>query len=229
MTRARRSSLNDREGRWRAEHEARRARALEAARYGWDSSPVSTARLAMETWDAICEHEWGLVSDNFFTWPHDLWQIDRHYQHIGSSGGAGVGYGAPAAVGAALAHRDAGRIAVNFQADGDMMYVPGVFWTAAHHRIPLLSVMHNNRAYHQELMHLQRMAVRRRRGVDGSAKIGNALEDPNIDFAAMARSMGVWAQGPVEDPRMLRPLLREAMAVIDSGEPAFIDVVAQPR
>jgi len=229
MTRARRSSLNDREGRWRAEHEARRARALEAARYGWDSSPVSTARLAMETWDAIREHEWGLVSDNFFTWPHDLWQIDRHYQHIGSSGGAGVGYGAPAAVGAALAHRDAGRIAVNFQADGDMMYVPGVFWTAAHHRIPLLSVMHNNRAYHQELMHLQRMAVRRRRGVDGSAKIGNALEDPNIDFAAMARSMGVWAQGPVEDPRMLRPLLREAMAVIDSGEPAFIDVVAQPR
>lgn len=229
MPRARRTRLGDRESAWRAEHAARRQRALDAARYGWDASPISTARLAMETWNAIRERDWGLVSDNFFTWPHDLWQIDRHYQHIGSSGGAGVGYGAPAAVGAALAHRDAGRMAVNFQADGDMMYVPGVFWTAAHHRIPLLSVMHNNRAYHQELMHLQRMASRRRRGVDGRAKIGNVLEDPHIDFAAMVRGMGVWAEGPVEDPRRLGPLLREAMAVIDRGEPAFIDVVAQPR
>ncbi|MGD8324718.1 MAG: thiamine pyrophosphate-binding protein [Gammaproteobacteria bacterium] len=229
MTRARRTSLAERERRWRTEHAARRERALDAARYGWDASPVSTARLAMEVWDAVRDRDWGLVSDNFFTWPHDFWQIERHYQHIGSSGGAGVGYGAPAAVGAALAHRDAGRLAVNFQADGDMMYVPGVFWTAAHHHIPLLSVMHNNRAYHQEVMHLQRMTARRRRGVDGSARIGNVLEDPTIDFASMVRSMGVWAEGPVEDPRRLGPLIREALAVIDQGEPAFIDVVAQPR
>lgn len=229
MTRARRSSLAERESRWRAEHAQRRERALDAARYGWDASPVSTARIAMEVWNAVRERDWALVSDNFFTWPQDLWTIDRHYQHIGSSGGAGVGYGAPAAVGAALAHRDAGRVAVNFQADGDMMYVPGVFWTAAHHRIPLLSVMHNNRAYHQELMHLQRMSSRRRRGVDGGAKVGNVLEDPHIDFAAMARSMGVWAEGPVEDPRRLGPLLAEALDVIERGEPAFIDVVAQPR
>ena len=44
------------------------------------------------------------------------------------------------------------------------MYAPGVLWTAAHHRIPLLSVMHNNRAYHQEVMHIQRMANRHQRG-----------------------------------------------------------------
>jgi acetolactate synthase-1/2/3 large subunit len=228
-TRGRRSVMSERADRWRSEHAARRERALDAARYGWDASPVSTARLAMEVWDAVRERDWGLVSDNFFTWPHDLWQMEQHYHHIGSSGGAGVGYGAPAAVGAALAHRDAGRLAVNFQADGDMMYVPGVFWTAAHHRIPLLSVMHNNRAYHQEVMHLQRMTARRRRGVGGTANIGNVLEDPYIDFAAVVRGMGVWAEGPVEDPRRLGPLIREALAVIDQGEPAFIDVVAQPR
>ena len=229
MTRARRATLAEREQRWRAEHAARRERARDAARYAWDASPVSTARLAMEVWDAVREKDWALVSDNFFTWPHDLWQIDRHYQFIGSSGGAGVGYGAPAAVGAALAHRDAGRVAVNFQNDGDMMYVPGVMWTAAHHRIPLLSVMHNNRAYHQEVMHLQRMSSRRQRGIDGSAKIGNVLEDPFIDFAAMAKSMGVWAAGPIEDPRKLGPLVREALAMVEQGEPALLDVVAQPR
>lgn len=229
MPGSRRAVLAEREQHWRAEHARRRKVALDAARYGWNASPVSTARLAMEVWNAVRDKDWGLVSDNFFTWPHDLWQFDRHHQAIGSSGGAGVGYGAPAAVGAALAHREYGRIAVNFQNDGDLMYVPGVLWTAAHHRIPLLSVMHNNRAYHQEVMHLQRMASRRQRGIDGSAKIGNVLDDPFIDYASMARSMGVWAEGPIEDPERLGPVLREALAMVEQGEPVLIDVVGQPR
>jgi len=109
------------------------------------------------------------------------------------------------------------------------MYAPGALWTAVHHRIPLLSVTHNNRAYHQELMHVQRMAARRRRGVDGSAKIGTTLEDPNIDYATLAKSMGMWAAGPIEDPAKLAPVLREAVAVVASGEPAFVDVIGQPR
>ena len=175
------------------------------------------------------EHDWALVSEPLFPSLHEIWQIERHYQYIGGSGGAGMGYGAPAAVGAALAHRDAGRLVVNIQKDGDLMYAPGALWTAAHHRIPLLFVMHNNRAYHQELMHVQRMAARRRRGVDGSAKIGTTLEDPFIDYATMAKSMGVWAAGPIEDPAKLAPLLREAVAVVASGAPAFVDVVCQPR
>src|SRR3712207_8059340 len=53
--------------------------------------------------------------------------------------------------GAALANRAHGRLTLNIQPDGDLMYAPGILWTAAHHRIPLLSVMHNNRAYHQEV------------------------------------------------------------------------------
>ena len=109
------------------------------------------------------------------------------------------------------------------------MYVPGVLWTAAHHRIPLLSVMHNNRAYHMEVMHLQRMAARRQRGVDGSARVGNTLEDPFIDFATVAKGLGVWSAGPITDPEDLRPALLEALAVVERGEPALIDVVAQPR
>lgn len=229
MPRARRATLADRETRLRAQHARRREDALNAARYAWNASPVSTARLAMETWAAVRDKDWGLVSEQFFNWPFDLWEMDRHYHHIGGAGGAGVGYGAPAAVGAALAHRDHGRIPVNFQNDGDLMYVPGVLWTAAHHRIPLLSVMHNNRAYHQEIMHLQRMSSRRQRGVDGSAEIGNVITDPNIDFAALGKSLGVWTAGPIEDPDDLAPALREAVAMVEQGVPTLIDVVAQPR
>ena len=74
-----------------------------------------------------------------------------------AAGGGGIGYGAPASVGGALANRRHGRFSVAIQTDGDLMYAPGALWTAAHHRIPLLSVMHNNRAYHMEVMHVQRM------------------------------------------------------------------------
>jgi thiamine pyrophosphate-dependent acetolactate synthase large subunit-like protein len=208
-----------------AQHEA----ALKNARYAWDSSPVSTARLTVEVWNAVREHDWALVSEPLFPWLHEFWEIERYYQYVGGSGGAGMGYGGPAAVGAALGHKRDQRLVVNIQKDGDFMYAPGSLWTAAHHKIPMLSVMHNNRAYHQELMHVQRMAARRRRGVDGSAKIGTTLEDPFIDYAALARSLGVWAAGPVEDPAKLAGVLREAVAVVASGVPALVDVVAQPR
>jgi acetolactate synthase-1/2/3 large subunit len=108
------------------------------------------------------------------------------------------------------------------------MYAPGVLWTAAHHRIPLLSVMHNNRAYHQEVMHLQRMANRHQRGIT-RAGIGTAIEDPNVDYAQLAKSMGVYGEGPITDPKDLRPAIGRALEVVERGEPALVDVVTQPR
>ena len=224
-----RRALDARATRWRAAQKTRREQALEAARYAWNASPVSTERLSAEIWTAIRDHNWALVAEPLFPSLHEFWEIDRFHQYIGGSGGAGMGYGAPAAVGAAIAHRDAGRIAINIQKDGDLMYCPGSLWTAAHHKIPLLSVMHNNRAYHQELMHVQRMAARRRRGVNGSARTGNTLENPFIDFATVAKGLGMWSAGPIENPDELAPLLREALAVVARGEPALIDVVGQPR
>ncbi len=205
-------------------------RAKTEAAWGWDASPISTARLSAELWAAVKDSDWALVSPIDFVsrWPMRLWDFDRPYQFIGASGGAGVGYGAPAAVGAALAHKKHGRLAVNIQADGDLMYAPGVLWTAAHHRIPLLSVMHNNRAYHQEVMHIQRMAVRHERGVE-TAKIGTTIENPNIDYAGLARSLGVHAEGPITDPKDLGGALKRAVDVVKRGEPALVDVVSQPR
>jgi len=123
-----------------------------------------------------------------------LWNVDAHYRIMGGGGAAGIGYGAPASVGGALAHRKHGRLCVAIQNDGDLMYAPGVLWTAAHHRIPLLSVMHNNRAYHQEVMHIQRMANRHQRGITNAA-IGTTITDPNIDYATVARGLASMAKG----------------------------------
>jgi acetolactate synthase I/II/III large subunit len=204
--------------------------ARDEAAYAWDASPISTARLCAELWAAIKTEDWSLVSVTTFLnrWPQRLWSFDKHHQYIGGSGGYGIGYGAPAAVGAALANRKYGRLSVNIQCDGDLMYAPGILWTAAHHRIPLLSVMHNNRAYHQEVMQVQIMANRHSRGVD-RAGIGTTIDDPAIDFAKVAQGLGVHAEGPITDPKDLSSAIRRALDVVKHGEPALIDAHTQPR
>ena len=92
--------------------------------------------------------------------------------------------------------------------------------------------MHNNRAYHQETMHVQRMSNRRNR-VASLAKdigpIGTRLENPAIDYAKLASSMGMWSAGPITDPGELAPALKKAVEVVKAGEPAMVDVVTQPR
>ncbi len=231
MSSSRKRSNDKRGQKWKENHAKRRAQSLDAARYAWDASPVSTARLYAELWQQVKDREWAMVSEDRqqSSWARRLWPLEKSYQYIGGSGGAGLGYGAPAAVGAALAHRAEGRLPINIQRDGDMMYVPGAFWTAAHHRIPLLSVTHNNRSYHQEYMHLQRMASRRRRGMDGSSLIGNSLSDPEPNLAQIAAGMGCWSEGPITEPGDLAPAIKRALDVVDNGEPALVDVVCQPR
>jgi len=213
-----------------ANHRADFERARIDATYGWDASPISTARLCMEVWAQIKNEDWSLVSPTASVsyWPQRLWTMDKPYHFLGDGGGMGIGYCASAAAGAALANRKHGRLSVSLQNDGDLLMTIGVLWTAAHHRIPVLYVMHNNRGYHQEVMHVQRMADRHMRGVD-RAHIGTTLREPFIDYAKVAQGMGVEAIGPITDPKDLAPALKRAIAVVKSGEPALVDVVTQGR
>jgi acetolactate synthase-1/2/3 large subunit len=198
---------------------------------GWDASPISTARLSAELFDVLRHEDWSLAStkqSGISNWPQRLWDMDKYYHYTGESGGNGIGFGAAGAVGAALANMKHGRITVTIQPDGDLMMGPGILWTAAHHKIPILYVMHNNRAYHQEYMGLQRMANRRMRGVD-TAHVGTTLRAPFIDFATVAKGMGVYAEGPIENPKDLGPALKRAIAMVKRGEPALLDVVTIGR
>jgi acetolactate synthase I/II/III large subunit len=200
------------------------------AAYGWDASPITTARLAAEVWNQIKTKDWALVSrfDSLNRWAFQLWNFDKKYRHIGTTGGAGIGYNSGAAVGAALAHRKHGRLAVNLQNDGDLLYAPGVLWTAAHHRIPMLTIMNNNRAYHQETMYLQQMANRHNRSLT-TANIGCSIDDPNVDFTKIAQGMGWHAEGPITDPKDLAPAIARAIKVVEAGQPALVDTWMQPR
>ena len=209
-------------------HRDMKARDKERAALGWDASPVSTARLAAEMWNVIKNEKWALPVSDRIPWARRLWPVTEHYQMLGGNGAAGVGGYGPIALGAALANKDKGIMTVHFQPDGDLMYAPGLLWTAAHHKIPILMLMHNNRCYHQEIMHIQRMAAIHNR-TQTTAHIGTEITNPDIDFAKLAQGMGVWAEGPISDPARVGPALKRALAEVKNGRPALVDVVCQGR
>jgi acetolactate synthase I/II/III large subunit len=203
---------------------------LERRRRGWDASPISTARLYGDLWPHVAGEDWCIGSQTNFSGGHhaDLWQHDKSYSCIGGSGAAGIGYSLGASAGAALAARDRGRIVIDFQNDGDFNFMPGALWTAAHHRLPMLVVMHNNRAWHQELMFVQYMTGVRGRGTD-RADIGTTLRDPFIDYKSIANGYGVEAEGPISDPALLSAAYARGVAAVKEGRPYLIDVLTQPR
>jgi thiamine pyrophosphate-dependent acetolactate synthase large subunit-like protein len=204
--------------------------ALEQKKAGWDASPISTARIYAELWPLIMREDWCLSSPSGFSGGHhvQLWDHDKPYSYLGGQGAGGMGYGAPASVGAALAAKARGRIVVNVQTDGDLNYAPGVLWTAVHHQLPMLTIMHNNRAWHQELMFVEYMCGVRGRGGD-RGHIGTTLRDPFIDYRSMAAGYGMAGEGPITDPSKLSAALKRGIASVKRGEPYMIDVLTQPR
>ncbi len=230
MTSDRRIALQARGAKIAEAHRKTKQRILDNAAVGFDASPIATARLAAEIWAQVKHEDWSLVSNDRYSsyWSTKMFDFKKHYQYIGAQGGAGIGYGAPAAVGAALANRKHGRLTVNINSDGDLNYAPGVLWTAAHHRIPLLNIIHNNRAYHQERMYIQMVAAKQNRGID-RADIGTTFTDPYINYAMMAKSYGMYSEGPISDPKDLGPAIKRSIERVKAGEPALIDVVTQPR
>ena len=225
ITRNRRNLLVDRGKKIAAANLARRERARKEAAGMWSVSPISSTRIAYELWEQIKNKDWSLVNGRRGA-IRPVWNFQKYYQAVG--GGQGASSGAPAALGAALANRKHGRLSINIQNDGDLMYAPGVLWTAAHHRIPMLTIMNNNRGYHEEVMHLQTMACRHNRDLT-TAHVGNSIDDPNIDYAKVAQGMGWYAEGPITNPNEVGPALKRAIARVEAGEPALLDTVMQPR
>jgi len=204
------------------------------AALGWDASPITIARMTAELWPHIKDLDWSMVnsSSGAAGWPLQYFPMDKHYRWLGRSGAAGQGYGPPASIGAALGNKSLGRFTFSYQGDGDFMYVPGSLWTATHHNAPMLMMIHNNRGYHQEVMHVQRLSNRRNRVANlgkTMGPVGTSIENPDIDYATMAKSMGWWSAGPIKDPAELGTVLAKAVQVVRAGEPALVDVWSQPR
>lgn len=106
--------------------------------------------------------------------------------------GGAIGYGLPAAVGAAIAAPD--RPVLALQADGSAMYTISALWTQARERLDVTTVILNNGAY--DILRIELARV-------GAADAGSAgpkaldlldLGRPTIDFVKIAEGMGVPAR-----------------------------------
>ena len=210
-------------------HDNLRAKWLGEARLSAKRKDIATAFLALELWEVVKKEDWVLVNGSSNLWARKLWEWTRPYQYLGPNGGGGVGYGMSASVGAALAHLGTGRICIDIQDDGDLLMTPSALWTAAHHKIPLLTVMYNNRSFYNSEQHSIEMARFRNRPVE-NAGIGTRLDDPYIDYARIAKGYGVYSEGPIVRPEDLRPALERALRVVKKKKlPALVDVVTEAR
>ena len=160
-------------------------------------------------------------------WARRLWDW-RPERSYGGSGGAGLGYGLPAALGVTLAHRGSGKVCVNLQADGDLLYVVSGLYTAAHHRLPLLTVMFNNRTYGNDEEHQDAVAKAR-----GPARREQGGRHPHRRSRARLRAHRPGLRRPRRGPdradEAVGPALRRALRVVkDEGRPALVDVDHAP-
>jgi benzoylformate decarboxylase len=126
-----------------------------------------------------------------------------------------LGWGMGAAIGVQLG--SPGRKVVATIGDGSVMYAPQALWTAAHYRLPITYIVPNNSSYailKSGMLSLDLASAKR------GIYPGMDLVSPEIDYAGLARSLGVRAER-VEKPGELRDVLAACLA---GPGPCLVDV-----
>jgi acetolactate synthase I/II/III large subunit len=193
----------------------------------WDEKPISQARFFGEINKRMQARSWALVAVHGRRW-REVIEVTEPAHGIGGGRGGGVGYGLPSSIGAALGHKESGRLCVSIIGDGDFLMTSNALWTAAKYQIPLLVLVMNNRSYYNDEEHQERMAKWRQRPVENKG-IGIRIEDPAPDLAAISRALSVDAFGPITEPDQLGSTLDKAIAIVEGGKPAVVDIITQPR
>jgi thiamine pyrophosphate-dependent acetolactate synthase large subunit-like protein len=155
----------------------------------------------------------------------------RHFRHpldyLGADGGGGVGAGPGLTVGAALALKGSGRMVTGIMGDGDYLMGVTALWTATHYKLPCLMLVANNRSFYNDEMHQERVARERGRPVENKW-IGQRIDEPDIDLAAMARAQGAVGIGPVKQLDELKSSLQKAIEHVKHGQVCVVDVRVVP-
>lgn len=190
---------------------AKRALAVADALKFADRLPLTPPYLSKVLADAI-PHD-AVVLEEALTTGFPLLDFLRLRDSQGFYGLAsgGIGFAMGGAVGISLALPQ--RPVVALVGDGSAMYSIQALWTAAHCKRPITYVIANNRSYR-----ILKERLKAFRGTDRF--VGMDLREPDIDFVALATSMGVRA-ARIERPDQFEPALREASR---SGQTWLLDV-----
>jgi thiamine pyrophosphate-dependent acetolactate synthase large subunit-like protein len=161
------------------------------------------------------------------SWNGAAWPFRHPLDFLGGDGGGGVGGGPGISVGAALALKGSGRLPVAVCGDGDFLMGVTALWTAAHYHIPLLIVVANNRSFFNDELHQERVARVRNRPIE-NRWVGQRISEPDIDLASLARAQGAQGFGPVTAIGELEATFAKAIAAVDAGHLAVVDVRVEP-
>lgn len=193
-----------------------RAELERRVKQGWEATPINAARL-MRTMDKLIEQDALIVNESPTS--KDIlmanFQFSSARSYFSNSSAGYLGWGLGAAIGAALASPK--RRVVACLGDGSAMFGIQGLWTLAKYRVPLKVIVFNNRAY---------MAVKNQfRGPEErirlAAEMGAELSGPEINFARLAETFGIFGQR-VEEPDAIEPALKRAL---EQSGPALVDVV----
>jgi acetolactate synthase-1/2/3 large subunit len=190
------------------------------------SGPIVTSRMAIALRHALADRAVSLLHLPL-SWDGASWPFRHPLDFLGSDGGGGIGGGPGISVGAALALRGSGRLPVSICGDGDFLMGVTALWTATHYRIPLLLVVTNNQSFFNDEVHQEKVARMRARPVENKW-IGMRMSDPEIDLAGLARAQGAEGFGPVRDMGELPAVFAAAIAVVEAGGVAVVDVRVEP-
>jgi thiamine pyrophosphate-dependent acetolactate synthase large subunit-like protein len=220
--------LEKRRSEWAKIGRARKAARDEKTKANWNNKPIALSRLWTELNTVMKNEDWVYTNSTRYGAENFYLDADKFNQMLGKFKGGGLGYGLPASLGATLAHKQSGKICVDFQPDGDLLFTLSGLWTASHYDLPLLIVVFSNRSYYNDEEHQERMAQLRGRPVENKVH-GIRIEQPEVDFATTARSFGIWSKGPITEPAEISQALREALKVVKNGKPALVDFVCEMR
>ncbi len=196
------------------------------------SGPGNRAALSMEQVATALRNQFNDPENVTFCtlgrgWPFDLWPLQNGMAYLGKDGGGGLGSGPGLSVGAALALAGQGRHAISMLGDGDFCMGATAIWSAAHHRIPLLILVNNNRSYFNDELHQDTVARTRGREVK-NRWIGLRMEDPAPDIAKLAEAQGAVGIGPVTSGAELEPAIAKGVDVLKKGGVCVIDLHIDP-
>ena len=195
-------------------------------KYEPSSGPVRVDDLTRSLKAAVGERDVTLTHLPL-SWNGASWAFRHPLDYIGSEGGGGVGGGPGISVGAALALKDSGRLPIAICGDGDFCMGVTALWTAVHYRIPLLVVVCNNRSFFNDELHQERVARIRNRPPE-NRWIGQRISDPEIDCAGLAAAQGAVGFEPVMRTADLVPTFEKAIAAVEAGQVAVVDVRVEP-
>lgn len=151
----------------------------------------------------------------------NCWEFTDKSYHIGSSGGAGLGYGLAASIGATLGVGDK-KICVDIQSDGDFLFLPSGLWTLVHYKVPLLIILLNNGGYGNTRNHFVSISKSRGRSY---LQNGSDLENPEVNYTGLAKAFGFEYTEKICGTENLEETLKNAICIVKSEKkPFFLEI-----